>query len=120
MTSSRELPTGTLTFLFTDLQGSTQLLQQLGERFGPNLEDHHRIIRAAIADYDGHQARLEGDSFFVVFTSAIRAVAAAAKAQRELFQHAWPDGEAIHVRMGLHTGEATLGGGDYVGIDVHR
>src|SRR5205807_2344439 len=120
MSSERDLPTGTLTFLFTDIEGSTQLLSELGDEFRIAIEDHHRIVRDAISVHGGQQARLEGDSFFVVFTSAPRAVGAAVDAQRALFAHCWTGGRPIRVRMGLHTGEAALGGGDYVGLDVHR
>src|ERR1051326_4727579 len=111
MTAPRELPTGTLTFLFTDIEGSTQLINALGEQFRAAIEEHHRILRAAIAKHEGQQARLEGDSFFVVFTSAARGVAAGIDAQRALAQHNWTGGRPIRVRMGLHTGEAALGGG---------
>ena len=114
------LPTGTVTFLFTDIEGSTQLVSGLGEAYGPVLEAHAEIIRAAIARHAGTAISTEGDSFFAVFPSALDAVQAAADAQRELASHGWPDGLSVRVRMGLHTGEGRLGGDSYVGIDVHR
>jgi predicted ATPase/class 3 adenylate cyclase len=115
-----ELPTGTVTFLFTDIEGSTRLLQTLGERWQPVLEDHHRLLRGAIRDAGGIDLRTEGDAFFAVFGSCPAAVAAASAAQLALAGHRWPPEAPIRVRMGLHTGEGTLGGDDYVGLDVHR
>ncbi|HET9521749.1 MAG TPA: adenylate/guanylate cyclase domain-containing protein, partial [Candidatus Limnocylindrales bacterium] len=115
-----QLPTGTLTFLFTDIEGSTLLLSALGDGFGPVLEAHARIIRGAIAAHGGTEVSTEGDAFFAVFASAIGAVRAAVDTQRSLAAHRWPDGVTVRVRMGLHTGEARLGGDNYVGIDVHR
>ena len=115
-----DLPTGTVTFLFTDIEGSTRLLQALGERWQPVLEDHNRLLRGAIRDGGGIDLRTEGDAFFAVFGSCPAAVAAASAAQRALAGHGWPPEAPIRVRMGLHTGEGTLGGDDYVGLDVHR
>jgi predicted ATPase/class 3 adenylate cyclase len=115
-----ELPTGTVTFLFTDIEGSTRLLQSLGARWQPVLEDHNRLLRGAIRDAGGIDLRTEGDAFFAVFGSCPAAVAAASAAQRALAGHRWPPEATIRVRMGLHTGEGTLGGDDYVGLDVHR
>jgi predicted ATPase/class 3 adenylate cyclase len=115
-----DLPTGTLTFLFTDIEGSTRLLQRLGARYPDVLEEHRRVIRAALADHDGHEVATHGDSFFVVFGAASDAVAAVSQAQRSLATHDWPHGTAVSVRMGLHTGEAGVVDGTYVGLDVHR
>jgi predicted ATPase/class 3 adenylate cyclase len=115
-----ELPTGTVTFLFTDIEGSTRLLQGLGERWQPVLEDHNRFLRHAIRDAGGIDLRTEGDAFFAVFQSAPAAVAAVAAAQRALAAHPWPEDAQVRVRMGLHTGEGAVGGDDYVGLDVHR
>jgi len=115
-----ELPTGTVTFLFTDIEGSTRLLQRLGERYTSLLEDHGEILRSAFRAAGGYPVSTEGDSFFVVFQSAPAAVSGAAEAQRALDAHSWPDREAVRVRMGLHTGEGKLGGENYIGIDVHR
>ena len=119
------LPAGTLTFVFTDIEGSTRLVQALGEaRFNAVLEDHGRLVAGAFDAEGGHRVRMEGDSFFYVFERATAAVAAVAAAQRALAAHVFPDNAVIRVRMGLHTGEASLGsaatGADYVGYDVHR
>jgi predicted ATPase/class 3 adenylate cyclase len=114
------LPTGTVTFLFTDIEGSTQLVTTLGDAYRQVLEAHAGVIRAAIANHDGTEVSTEGDSFFAVFPSALEAVQAAAEAQRGLASHPWPEGVTVRVRMGLHTGEGRLGGDSYVGIDVHR
>ncbi|MGQ0571370.1 MAG: ATP-binding protein [Armatimonadota bacterium] len=112
------LPTGTITFLFTDIEGSTLLLQQLGETYGHVLADHHRLLRAAFAR--GYEFGTQGDALLVVFKTAGDAVASAVAAQRALKEHPWPAGLVIRVRMGLHTGEPEISGGDYVGLDVHR
>jgi predicted ATPase/class 3 adenylate cyclase len=114
------LPTGTLTFLFTDIESSTRVLETLGDAYPPLLERHHELLREAIAAGEGTEVSTEGDAFFAVFPSAPKAVAAVAQAQRALAAEAWPDGVAIRVRMGLHTGEGVLGGDNYVGLDVHR
>jgi predicted ATPase/class 3 adenylate cyclase len=114
------LPTGTVTFFFSDIEGSTRLIQQLGERYPDVLLAHHAIQREALAANGGHELRTEGDSFFIVFDSALEACAGAADVQRRLQEHAWPDGAAVQVRIGLHTGEATLVGNEYLGLDVHR
>jgi predicted ATPase/class 3 adenylate cyclase len=116
----RELPTGTVTFMFTDIEGSTALVQSVGDRFASLLEDHHGIIREAISRAGGIEVSTEGDAFFVVFENAPRAVEAAVAAQRDLARHDWPDGAAVRVRMGLHTGNGELIGDNYGGIDVHR
>jgi predicted ATPase/class 3 adenylate cyclase len=114
------LPTGTVTFLFTDIEGSTRLLESLGDAFKPLLERHHALLREAIAAGDGTEVSTEGDAFFAAFPSAPRAVAAAGAAQRTLAAEPWPAGASVRVRMGLHTGDGTLGGDSYVGLDVHR
>jgi predicted ATPase/class 3 adenylate cyclase len=116
----RDLPTGTVTFLFTDIEGSTTLLQQLGNRYQEVVDEHGRILRETIAEGGGAEVGTEGDSFFAAFPTPAGAVAAAAHAQRALDAHRWPDGRAVRVRMGLHTGEGVLGGDDYIGLDVHR
>ena len=115
-----DLPIGTVTFLFTDIEGSTRLLQALGDRYGEVLQAHGHLIRAATADHGGTVVGTEGDSFFAAFPSATEAVAAAARAQREIAAAEWPGGPPLRVRMGLHTGEGRLSAGDYVGLDVHR
>jgi predicted ATPase/class 3 adenylate cyclase len=114
------LPTGTLTFLFTDIEGSTRVLESLGDAYTTLLERHHALLRQAIAAGDGTEVSTEGDAFFAVFPSAPKAVAAVAKAQRLLAGEPWPNGVAVRVRMGLHTGEGVRGGESYVGLDVHR
>ncbi len=113
--SSRVLPEGTVTFLFSDIEGSTQLLYRLGDQVTAVLAEHHRILREAVAHGGGQVVRTEGDAFFVAFPRATDAVAAAVEAQRSLAQHAWPEGAAIRVRMGLHTGEPEVALDDYVG-----
>jgi predicted ATPase/class 3 adenylate cyclase len=115
-----EFPTGTVTFLFTDIEGSTDLARRLGDRWPGVLGEHHEIVRRAIGDHDGVEALNEGDAFFAVFALAADAVAATADAQRALAAHEWPPGGAVRVRMGLHTGEGRLAGGAYVGLDVHQ
>ena len=114
------LPTGTLTLLFSDIEGSTSLLNRLGSRWGEALFAHRRIMRTAIATHHGHEMGTEGDSFFVVFTSAHDALSAAIEAQQELGRHDWPEQVALRVRIGLHTGEPEQHDEDYIGIDVHR
>jgi class 3 adenylate cyclase len=115
-----ELPEGTVTFLFSDIEGSTQLLYRLGDQFTAVLAEHHRILREAVAHGGGQVVRTEGDSFFVAFPRATEAVSAAVEAQRALAAHPWPEGAAIRVRMGLHTGEPEVALDDYVGIAIHR
>jgi predicted ATPase/class 3 adenylate cyclase len=115
-----ELPTGTVTFLFTDIEGSTGLLQALGDRYPAVLDEHAAILRRAVADHGGVEVSTHGDAFFVAFASPAGAVRAAVAAQRALAAHDWSPGPPLRVRMGVHTGEGTLGGDDYVGLDVHR
>ena len=119
----RELPTGTVTFLFTDIEGSTRLLHELGHQTYKKMQDDHgMILRGAIAAEDGVEVRTEGDSFFAVFLTPEGALEAAVEGQRKLAAHAWPGDTALRVRMGMHTGVGFLGAGgaDYVGIDVNR
>lgn len=113
------MPTGTVTFLFSDIEGSTRLLGQLDERYPPLLETHQRLLRGAFEAGEGREVSTEGDSMFFVFPSAPQAVAAAVEAQRALRTHDWPEDGVIRVRIGLHTGEGILGGDNYVGIDLH-
>ena len=115
-----ELPSGTVTFLFTDVEGSTRLLKQLRDRYGDVLADHRRILRAAFAEYDGQEIDTQGDAFFVAFRKATDAALAAAAAQRGLAAHTWPDGTDVRVRMGIHTGEPNVGDEGYHGLGVHR
>jgi predicted ATPase/class 3 adenylate cyclase len=114
------LPSGTVTFLFTDIEGSTKLMQQLGDKYVQAQVDHHAILRAAFQSRKGAELRTEGDSFFCVFQSALDACGAAADAQRGFATHKWPEGGTIRVRIGLHTGEAPLVGNEYIGLDVHH
>jgi predicted ATPase/class 3 adenylate cyclase len=114
------LPTGTVTFLFTDIEGSTRLLQQLGDRYRQVVDAHGRILREAIVNGGGGEVRTEGDSFFAAFPTPAGAIRAAVQAQRELAAHGWPESHPVRVRMGLHTGQGLLEEGDYIGLDVHR
>jgi class 3 adenylate cyclase/DNA-binding CsgD family transcriptional regulator/tetratricopeptide (TPR) repeat protein len=115
------LPTGTVTFLFTDIQGSTQLLKRLGrDRYSAVLAAHNRLLRGVFAERNGLEIETKGDSFFVVFGSAASAVEAAGEAQRALASHEWPEDVEVRVRMGLHTGEASVGSDGYVGFAVHE
>ena len=116
----RELPTGTVTMLFSDIEGSTVLLSRLGTRYGEALSAQRSVLRAAISEWRGHEMGTEGDSFFVVFESATDAVACCVAAQRALAGHTWPGGAAVRVRMGLHSGEPFWHEDGYVGIDLHR
>ena len=115
----RDLPTGTVTFLFTDIEGSTRLLQRLGDRYREVVDGHGRILRTAIVEGGGGEVKTEGDSFFAVFPTPAGALIAAVHAQKSLAAHQWPDDQSVRVRMGLHTGEGTLEADDYIGLDVH-
>jgi len=116
----RALPTGTVTLLFTDMEGSTRLLQVLGDRYTSLLEACRSLLRAAFLEYGGHEVDTQGDAFFIAFTRASDAVAAAVAAQRGLASHRWPDGTTVRVRMGVHTGEPLRSTEGYVGLDVHH
>lgn len=113
------LPTGSITLLFTDIEGSTRLLQRLGKRYAAVFRDCRRLLRAAFQQRDGFEVDTQGDSFFVVFERAIDAVLAAATAQRALFSASWPEEAVVRVRMGLHTGEPQPTDEGYIGLDVH-
>ena len=114
------LPSGTVTFVFSDIEGSTGLLKQLGDGYGGVLADHRRLVREAFARHDGTEIDTQGDAFFFAFARARDAVAAAVEAQRAHAEHAWPEDAAVRVRMGLHTGEPALGEEGYLGLDVVR
>jgi class 3 adenylate cyclase len=118
---SQGLPSGTVTFLFTDIEGSTRLLKEHGrDRYDETLAEQQRILRAAFAAHHGQVVDTQGDSFFVAFGTAADAVAAAVDAQRDLAAHPWPQGTEVKVRAGLHTGEPKVGAERYVGFGVHR
>jgi predicted ATPase/class 3 adenylate cyclase len=114
------LPGGTVTLLFTDIEGSTRLLDRLGERYAVALADHRRLLRAAFSAHEGVEVDTQGDAFFVAFARAGDAVHAAVAAQRALTANHWPGGGALRVRMGIHTGEPEVSPEGYVGLDVHR
>ena len=116
----RELPVGTVTFLFTDVEGSTGVLRRLGQAYGDVLIRHRELIRAAVAGHGGHEVDTQGEGFFVAFDRAKDAVAAAVTAQRAHEAEAWPDGGSLAVRMGMHTAEPELGISGYFGMGVHR
>jgi len=116
-----QLPTGTVTFVFTDVEGSTRLLKQLRERYGEGLDAHQRLLREAFSRHGGLELDTQGDSFFYAFPRARNAVLAALDGQRVLHGHAdWPGGAAFKVRMGVHTGQAEISNGRYTGLAVHR
>jgi predicted ATPase/class 3 adenylate cyclase len=116
----RRPPEGTITLLFTDIEGSTKLLQRAGEAYSNLLAEHRRMLRAAFDEHDGYEVDTEGDAFFVAFHSANHAAAAAVAAQRALAQPSWPEGHEVRVRMGIHAGSPRLVDGAYIGLDVHR
>ena len=115
-----DLPNGTVTLLFTDVEGSTQLLRRLGERYGQALARQRSILRAAVEDAGGREIDCRGDELFAAFPRARTAVDAAIAAQRALSAEVWPDNAILKVRMGLHTGEPALEDDGYLGLDVHR
>src|SRR5687767_14420190 len=114
--ATRAPPTGTVTFLFSDIEGSTRLLQELGDDYVGLLQHHNDILREVILVNDGAEISTEGDSFFVVFPNPLGAVQAAAQIQRSLADHPFP--APVRVRIGLHTGRGRLAAGKYVGLDV--
>ncbi len=116
-----DLPAGRVTFLFTDIEGSTRLLQYLGDAEGARIfGEHRRLVRAAVAAWGGVELDDLGDGFLIVFQSAADAVRAAVEAQLALIAHPWPAGARPRVRMGLHSGDPVRAGGRYVGLDIHR
>jgi class 3 adenylate cyclase len=114
------LPSGTVTFVFSDIEGSTSLLKQLGDRYERLLSDHRRLMRERFAEHGGVEIDTQGDAFFFAFSRARDAVSAAVAAQRAHADHEWPDDRAVLVRMGLHTGEPAVGSEGYLGLDVVR
>ncbi len=115
-----DLPRGAVTFLFTDIEGSTRLVKQLRDRYHEVLAAHQRLLREAFVHHGGHEVDTQGDAFFVAFANARDAVLAAVEGQRALAAHAWPEGAAVKVRMGVHTGQASPADGRYTGVAVHR
>src|SRR5438270_4049363 len=115
----RDLPTGTITLLSTDIEGSTHLLQRLGERYAELLNECRTLLRTAFHTYHGQEVDAQGDAVFAAFARASDALEASVAAQRELALHSWPGAEAVRVRMGLHTGEPSRVVEGYVGLDVH-
>src|SRR6266542_4220315 len=117
---SPERLSGAVTFLFTDIEGSTRLVKQLRERWGPVVADHQRILREAFAAHRGQEIDTHGDAFFVAFGTARDAVLAASEGQRALAEHIWPEGAELQVRMGIHSGQAAHSEDRYLGLAVHR
>jgi DNA-binding NarL/FixJ family response regulator/class 3 adenylate cyclase len=115
-----ERPSGTVTFLFTDIEGSTVLLRQLRDAYGEVLATHGRLLRQAFEEAGGEEIDTQGDSFFVAFRRPKDAVHAAVAAQRSLAEETWPEGAVVKVRMGIHTGDASLAANRYLGLSVHR
>jgi class 3 adenylate cyclase len=115
-----ELPSGTVTFVFSDIEGSTALLKQLGERYDGVLSDHRRLMRESFTERGGVEIDTQGDAFFFAFPRARDAVEAAVDAQRAHAAHEWPEASSVLVRMGLHTGEPAVGSEGYLGLDVVR
>jgi predicted ATPase/class 3 adenylate cyclase len=116
----RDLPAGTVTLLFTDIEGSTQLLQQLGDGYSELLTSCRALLRRVFQEQGGFEVDTQGDALFAVFARASDALSAAIAAQLALASQEWPQGVAVHVRMGLHTGEPSRVSEGYVGLDVHR
>ncbi len=115
-----ELPTGTITLLFTDIQGSTHLVQQMGDHYAALLEECRQMLRTAFGQWHGQEVDTQGDAFFVVFARASDAVCAAVDIQRALAAHSWPQDATVRVRIGLHTGEPQRSAEGYIGLDVHH
>ena len=115
-----DLPHGKVTLVFTDVEGSTQLVQRLGDGYAQVLADHRRLLRDAVDSGEGHVVDHRGDEFFVVFGDARRAADSIVALQRAFAEHEWPDGIQLRVRVGMHTGEPTIREETYFGLDVHR
>jgi DNA-binding NarL/FixJ family response regulator/class 3 adenylate cyclase len=111
---------GTFTFLLSDIEGSTQLARRLGDGWVDVLADHHRLLRTAFEEAGGEGIGTQGDAFFVAFRRPRDAALAALAGQRSLAGHDWPEGVAVRVRMGMHTGEGSISGGEYHGLAIHR
>src|SRR5262249_39458082 len=111
---------GTFTFLISDIEGSTLLARRLGDGWGTVLGDHHRLLRSAFEEAGGEGIGTQGDAFFVAFRRPKDAAVAALAGQRWLGAHEWPEGVAVRVRMGIHTGEGSVSAGEYHGVAIHR
>ena len=114
------LPTGTVTFLFTDIEGSTRLLQELRDRYVDLLSEHRTLVRSVIAEAGGQEVDSQGDAFFAVFQRASDSVRAAVALELAMSRHSWPERASVRVRIGVHSGDAVLTPGGYVGLEVHR
>jgi predicted ATPase/class 3 adenylate cyclase len=114
------LPAGSVTFWFSDIEGSTRLVKTLRDGYAEVLAEHRRLVRAAIAAHGGHEVDTQGDAFFAAFAGAKQAVLSALEVQRVLAAHPWPGGTQVRVRIGIHTGYAVPAGGGYTGLAVHR
>src|SRR5918999_5600235 len=114
-----ELPTGTVTFVFTDIEGSTRLLHTLGNRYRDALEDHRALLRHAFTSHGGSEVDTQGDAFFFAFPTPQAALQAAVGAQKDLADHPWPHGAELRVRIGIHTGTPEVTSEGYVGAEVH-
>jgi YVTN family beta-propeller protein len=115
-----DLPSGAVTFVFTDIEGSTRLVRQLRDRYGEVLAEHQRLLREAFSKHNGHEIDTQGDAFFYAFGTAYEAVQASAEGQQALTGHAWPEETAVRVRIGVHSARATPVEGRYTGLAVHR
>ncbi|MET0564870.1 MAG: adenylate/guanylate cyclase domain-containing protein [Acidimicrobiia bacterium] len=116
----KTLPSGLVTFVLTDIEGSTRLFRELGDAYPSLLADHYELLRAAVAGHRGVEVGTEGDSLLIAFPDAAEAIAACLEGQLALSAHRWPPGAEIQVRMGLHTGEATPVDGNYVALPLHQ
>ena len=116
---SIELPTGTVTFLFTDIEDSTGLVRELGDAYVQVISDHRRLVRSAVEEHGGYEVDCRGDEFFLAYSDARAAVDTALAIQRSHESHTWPGGREVRVRIGVHTGRPSIEEDDYVGIDVH-
>src|SRR4051794_29517606 len=120
MAAAHELPAGVVSFVFTDIEGSTRLLRELEDGFGELLDLHHALLRAVWVDHGGHELATEGDAFLVAFGDASRAAAAGGGAQRALAAASWPTKDPVRVRIGIHSGYARPRGATYVALALHQ
>jgi class 3 adenylate cyclase len=118
--NARQLPSGPVTFLYADVEGSTVLLDWLGDRYADVLAEERRLLRTIVREQGGFEIDSRADEFFAAFPEAADPVGAALKIQRRLRDHAWPDGAIVRVRIGLHSGQPQMTDEGYVGLDVHR